>query len=213
MGSPAIWVGNSVKILKSIFDINGNAQILSGTTDPSSVATSAPKGSLYLNTSSGITYQKQDAGSSTNWTALSAGGSAPNSYSFADSPNGYGSTNTAIRRFTNQTTVGSDITYADSATLGATWTINTAGNYAMVYTDRLTTGGWSMYISKNQSTGLTGFPSTAAEILGNDDGTTSNYQQVTAIAHLAVNDVIRAGSTPQNDATGIRGQFRIVRMS
>jgi hypothetical protein len=38
--------------------------------------------------------------------------------------NGYGSTNTAIRRFTNVVTnQGTDITYADSATLGTTFTI------------------------------------------------------------------------------------------
>jgi hypothetical protein len=46
--------------------------------------------------------------------------------------NGFGSTNTCIKRFT--TTVisqGSDITYADSATLGASFTINANGVYAI----------------------------------------------------------------------------------
>lgn len=50
--------------------------------------------------------------------------------------NGYGSTNTKIKRFTtvvlNQ---GTDITYSDSATLGALFTINVAGVYAVNYTD------------------------------------------------------------------------------
>jgi len=51
--------------------------------------------------------------------------------------NGYGSTNTMIRRFTTQVTnLGSDITYADSATLGATFTINTNGVYAISYSDQ-----------------------------------------------------------------------------
>lgn len=50
--------------------------------------------------------------------------------------NGWGSTNTTIRRFTNVVTnQGSDITYADSATLGATFTINTGGVYAISYND------------------------------------------------------------------------------
>jgi hypothetical protein len=50
--------------------------------------------------------------------------------------NGYGSINTAIRRFTNVVTnQGSDITYTDSATLGANLTINTAGVYAISYED------------------------------------------------------------------------------
>lgn len=51
--------------------------------------------------------------------------------------NGYGSTNTYIRRFSNVVTnVGSDITYADSATNGATFTINTNGKYAITYFDQ-----------------------------------------------------------------------------
>jgi hypothetical protein len=50
--------------------------------------------------------------------------------------NGGGSTNTAIRRFSNVVTnQGSDITYADSATLGASFTINTSGVYAISYND------------------------------------------------------------------------------
>ncbi len=51
--------------------------------------------------------------------------------------NGYGSTNTKIRRFTNVVTnQGTDITYADSATLGASFTINTDGVYAVSCTDK-----------------------------------------------------------------------------
>ena len=50
--------------------------------------------------------------------------------------NGYGSTNTLIRRFTNVVTnQGSDITYADSATLGASFTINTNGVYSINFND------------------------------------------------------------------------------
>ena len=50
--------------------------------------------------------------------------------------NGFGSTNTVIRRFTTAATnQGSDITYADSATAGASFTINVAGVYAISYTE------------------------------------------------------------------------------
>lgn len=56
--------------------------------------------------------------------------------------NGVGSTNTKIRRFTNVVTnQGSDITYADSATLGASFTINTNGVYAISFTDALSAAG------------------------------------------------------------------------
>ena len=50
--------------------------------------------------------------------------------------NGYGSTNTVIRRFTTTlTSTGTAITYADSATLGAALTINETGLYAIYYSD------------------------------------------------------------------------------
>ena len=49
--------------------------------------------------------------------------------------NGYASTNTTIGRFTTVVTnQGSDITYADSATLGASFTINRPGTYGMSFT-------------------------------------------------------------------------------
>lgn len=77
MGSPIIFSGDSAKLLKPTLDLNANAKILSGSVDPTSVATSAPKGSIYLNTSTGYTYRKTDAGSSTNWVAMGIGN--PNS--------------------------------------------------------------------------------------------------------------------------------------
>jgi len=50
--------------------------------------------------------------------------------------NGYGSTNTMIRRLTTVVTnQGTDITYTDSATLGASFTINTNGVYAISYVE------------------------------------------------------------------------------
>jgi hypothetical protein len=60
----------------------------------------------------------------------------PQSSIKVNTANGYGSTNTRIRRFSNvQTSQGTDITYADSATLGASFTINTSGVYSISYTD------------------------------------------------------------------------------
>lgn len=73
MGSPLLWVGNAAKLLKSILDINGNAQLHSGAVDPTSSAVDAPMGSLYLNSSTGLIYRKTDNGSSTNWAPFSQG--------------------------------------------------------------------------------------------------------------------------------------------
>lgn len=53
--------------------LNDTAGMLSGDADPSVTATDGNKGSIYLRTGSsgGQTYQKQDSGSTTNWTKFS----------------------------------------------------------------------------------------------------------------------------------------------
>jgi hypothetical protein len=76
--SAVIFSGSDVKTLKSNIDLNGNSKVMSGTVDPTSSATSAPIGSLYLNTTTGNHYRKLDSGSSTNWALVGAGGVANN---------------------------------------------------------------------------------------------------------------------------------------
>lgn len=63
----SIFNGTFVKLLKSLLNIGDAVYILPGTADPSAVATDAPKGSLYINTSTAVIYKKQDNGSTTNW--------------------------------------------------------------------------------------------------------------------------------------------------
>ena len=48
MGSPSFFAGSFVKFLKASLNLDGKAYILTGTNDPSSVATSAPSGSIFL---------------------------------------------------------------------------------------------------------------------------------------------------------------------
>lgn len=71
-GAPIIFSGNDAKTLKPNIDLFGSTKILSGSLNPSSTATNAPKGSLYMSTSTGLLYRKSDAGSSTNWNTLAA---------------------------------------------------------------------------------------------------------------------------------------------
>ncbi len=73
MGSPVIFSGNFAKFLKSQLNLNNAAYILTGTADPTTSATDAPQGSVYLRTggSGGVLYTKLDAGSTTNWIAQS----------------------------------------------------------------------------------------------------------------------------------------------
>jgi hypothetical protein len=70
-----------------------------------------------------------------------------------DTGNGFGSGNTKVRRFANvDINVGSDITYADSATDGASFTINTNGIYTISYTDYRGDSGDSAGVAVNSST-------------------------------------------------------------
>jgi len=73
-----IFAGSKVKALKSTLSLNGGADVISSTTDPTSVAVSADPGSLLLNTTSGKLYRKNDSGSSTNWSEVGSGGSGIN---------------------------------------------------------------------------------------------------------------------------------------
>lgn len=94
-GSAVIFSGSDVKALKSNLDLNGSAKILSGSSDPSIVATSAPRGSLYLNNSNASVYRKTDNGSSTNWSLL-VGSSSVSSLTGDVTGTGPGATATTV---------------------------------------------------------------------------------------------------------------------
>lgn len=130
--------------------------------------------------------------------------------------NGYGSTNTKIRRFTNiVTNQGSDITYTDSATLGASFTINTAGVYAISYGDQFS-GSASMGLSMNTTAPASNIGNIPiAEIIHWMNTSQASYPGVvSATLFLPAGSVIRAhtdgGSTGGNSSAG---QFIICRVS
>jgi hypothetical protein len=109
--------------------------------------------------------------------------------------NGYGSTNTFIRRFTTiVTNQGSDITYADSATLGATFTINTNGVYAISFSDQFN-GSDFMGISLNSTQLTTSIASITAStrLAVTTTATNANYPGSCGVTlYLNVGDVVRA---------------------
>lgn len=76
----SIFKGSKVKTLKQNLTLNDAVDIQSGSTDPTSSAVDAPQGSLYLNTSNGLTYRKLDSGSSTNWSILGSSGASGVNY-------------------------------------------------------------------------------------------------------------------------------------
>ena len=131
--------------------------------------------------------------------------------------NGYGSTNTKIRRFsTTQTSTGSDITYADSATLGGSFTINTAGLYSIYLTDRCSSGNAQMGASLNASSGTADLGNlSAAQILiyTNTDATSNLNMSGSRVVRLAATDIVRAQSA--GTLTGIGSEtvvFAVIRV-
>lgn len=109
--------------------------------------------------------------------------------------NGFGSTNTKIRRFT--TTVGSggsDITYTDSAANGASFTVATAGIYSFTYTDEGDTGSPTIGLSVNSSELTTDLSAiTAADrLVMTNHGNGNERGSISWTGYLAANDVVRA---------------------
>ena len=118
----------------------------------------------------------------------------PDSYVRLNTANGYGSNNTMIRRFTNIVNQGgTDITYADSAAFGGSFTINTSGTYSISFSDQFTgTGG--VGLSLNTTTATTAIGSVAvAEILAGVNSPAANQSAcATFNGFLAAGGVVRA---------------------
>lgn len=99
--------------------------------------------------------------------------------------NGWGSTNTKIRRWTTtQSSSGTAITYADSATLGGSFTINSPGLYAITAYDNTNDFGISLN-SAQLTTAVTAI--TTADRLAY-----SNNNGLSILVRLAATNVIRA---------------------
>lgn len=132
------------------------------------------------------------------------------------SANGYGSTNTKIRRFTNVlSTQGTDITYADSATLGASFTVNVAGVYAVVYIDQFNVDAFSgLSLNTTQPTVSIATISANELICAGYASSANAPASVTPTQYYAAGSVIRPHT--QGAATGINttnGIFTITRVS
>lgn len=141
---------------------------------------------------------------------------AVDSASRVNTPNGHGSTNNKIRRFTNVNLSTSDITYADSSTNGGSWTINTAGLYIVTYVDRTVTALTDRFgVSVNGSALTTDIASiTYAQGYRAMSGATSTneYSSVTVPLYLAVNDVVRAQTGGNINSTDTNSFFEVRRV-
>lgn len=142
-------------------------------------------------------------------------GSSTISAVLLNTANGYGSTNTKIRRFTNTVTnTGSDITYADSATLGASFTVNTTGVYAISYSENFGAAG-SLGLSVNSAELTTNIESiTVGNRLALGTAAASGYAEcVSATVKLNAGDVIRPHTAGSATAAAAHTVFSIARVS
>lgn len=129
--------------------------------------------------------------------------------------NGYGSTNTMIRRFsTVVANQGGDITYADSATLGASFTINASGVYAITYVENYSNANNRSGISLNSSQLTTGIDSiNAADRLAATEAYIANYSNSCSwTGFLPSGSVIRPHNEGQ-PASSVSPSFTISRVS
>jgi hypothetical protein len=134
------------------------------------------------------------------WTTVSA--AVGDHEVYVTTGNGYGSTNTKIERFSvTQRNVGTAITYADSASLGASFTINSAGIYAVEYSCTVTGGSQYGGISVNSNQLTTGVASISASnrvAAAANNNAVDNRAFVATTLVLAANDVVR----PHVDSSG-----------
>lgn len=129
--------------------------------------------------------------------------------------NGYGSTNTMIRRFSriNKNSGGTHITLTQSSTNGDSFTINTAGMYAICYGD-YRNGDMAVAVTVNDSamTTTARTPITYAQGLRSmyNGVSLNDYASTCDVTDLAVNDVVRAHSDGNNGGTDQHSYFYIV---
>ena len=129
---------------------------------------------------------------------------------------GYGSVNTKIRRFTGViSSVGSDITYTDSATLGGSFTINSSGIYAISYTDSFSAAA-DFGVSKNSNELTTSLPSITRytdmiTFATTSSASTRAFCGVTL--YLEAGDIIRAHTNGQTAGAQVNDtRFTITRI-
>jgi hypothetical protein len=130
--------------------------------------------------------------------------------------NGHGATNNKIRRYSTVVeNKGTAITYADSATLGASLTINEDGVYAISVQDYSSAGGYQIGVSKN-STQLTTTLSniTDADILTHCSPTVANNICNTGTTVvLSAGDVIRPHGSGAPNTSDTNSRFTITKVS
>lgn len=148
--------------------------------------------------------------------ALSVSSQQPRSMVRLADGNGHGSTNTKIRRFsTTVQNIGTGITYADSATAGASFTINESGVYSISYTDRNNSivNTFGISLNSNQLTTDISLITTANALSIVDASSGGFAVQVCWSGVLSAGDIIRPHTDGLQNNTGYGSKFTITKVS
>ena len=130
--------------------------------------------------------------------------------------NGYGSSNTSVMRFTNTTiNAGTDITYADSASNGGSFTINTSGVYAVTLQADFSTGSARGITvnGSNLSTNIDNVAQTIGELVAVSYSYAASPLAVSAIHYFTATDIVRAQANGNTVGTFNKAFFEIVRLA
>lgn len=150
--------------------------------------------------------------------ALAVGNENPRSEIWLYGGNGFGSTNTRIRRYTTVgKNVGQAMTLTQSSTNGDSITINEDGIYSILAVDTRTGAGSTQFgISKNSAQLTTGIASiTITDVLAiNQCNSGDRSKNATVTTILSRGDVIRGHGDAAADATAnVEVMFRITKIS
>lgn len=128
--------------------------------------------------------------------------------------NGHGSTNTAIRRFSNvEVNKGMALSLVQSAGNGDSVTVNEPGVYLIQYSDQRAAADGIFGISKNSSELTTSIGSiTAADRLGWNRIAGADFCTFSVLEYLLPGDVIRPHTDTNCDGTTDSTQFLIARI-
>lgn len=137
---------------------------------------------------------------SSSWASISVG----NHVVTVHTGSTMGSTNTQVRRFTTiLTNVGTAITYADSATNGASFTINEDGLYSIAYNDR-NNGNSQISATLNSAT-----YTIASNLVGSATDTTSSSYNSAGVVRLSQGDIVRPTNASPVSGSGLEVYFSI----
>ena len=150
MSSPLLWGPGLSANLQDGIQLNGKSSVQSGTVNPSIVATIGETGSLFLNSSTGIIYVKNDSGVTTNWTVFSQTQSRVSAQYYQSGSSVAITANTPI----NFDTVIVDNTSAVTTGAGWKFTAPNTSDYILCFGAVSSSATPTFYVWKNGTSGV-----------------------------------------------------------